>query len=261
MSPTPLIRLVVHGAEGRMGARVCALAREDARFDVMAGIDRLDTDEGRRAADDLAGGVDVVVDFSVAEGAAHAARLAAGCGCALLVATTGLSAQTLRIIEDVERSSAVMIAPNTSFGVAVMNHLAVSCARLLGGGFDIDLVETHHAAKRDAPSGTALRIAESVRRKGGADLPAERVHSLRSGDVIGDHEIIFSGPGERIKISHQATNRDLFARGALRAAAWLAHQPPGRYSIDQAHGLANGSGQGPAEWPPADSSCPLIPDP
>ena len=129
-----------------------------------------------------------------------------------------------------------MIAPNTSLGVAVLNHLAAVAAGLLGTRYGVNLIEAHHTGKRDAPSGTALRIADTLRRAG-AELPAESIHAIRSGDVVGEHTVEFAGGGERIRICHMATSRDLFARGALEAAAWLHGRPPGRYTIEQALGL------------------------
>jgi len=123
----------------------------------------------------------------------------------------------------------------------VLAHLAAEAARLLGSeggaGFDIDIVETHHTMKKDAPSGTALRIAAALRQRGRANLPDDRIHAIRSGDIIGEHEVRFAGPGERITLIHSATSRDLFARGALQAAAFLARQPAGWYTIEQALGI------------------------
>ncbi len=118
-----------------------------------------------------------------------------------------------------------------------MTHLVAEAARLLGGNYDVDLIEVHHAGKRDAPSGTALRIAESMRQRSGIELPADRIHPVRAGDVVGEHTVEFSSAGERIRITHLATSRDLFARGALDAAAWLHRRDPGRYTIEQSLGL------------------------
>jgi 4-hydroxy-tetrahydrodipicolinate reductase len=229
-----MIRLAIVGAAGRMGARICDLARDDPRFEVVARIDvRGDGDTVRR----LDVSCDVVIDFSSDEGARGAVAMALEQHAALLVCTTGLSAQTLSAIEVASRSIPVIVAANTSAGAAVTNHLAAEAAGLLGPAYHCDIIEFHHAAKRDAPSGTALRIADAMRRRTGVALPLERIHSVRAGDVVGEHTVEFAGPGERLRITHTATSRDLFARGAINAAAWLGGRPPGRYTIEQSLGL------------------------
>jgi 4-hydroxy-tetrahydrodipicolinate reductase len=229
-----MIRLAIVGAAGRMGARTCSLAQDDPRFKLVARIDlRGDSDTVRR----LEFPCDVVIDFSSDEGARGAAAMALERHAALLVCTTGLSPQTLSVVEVASRSIAVMVAANTSAGAAVMSHLAAEAARLLDPAYHCDIIEIHHAAKRDAPSGTALRIAEAMRRLAGITLPPDRVHSIRAGDVVGEHTVEFAGPGERLRITHMATSRDLFALGALNAAAWLHSRPPGQYSIEQSLGL------------------------
>ena len=231
MKPT---RLLINGAQGRMGARIAALARDDARFTVVAAIDRDDS----AAADAIAPrGVDVIIDFSTESGTIRAIELAKRHSAALVIGTTGLSEACVGQIERAASSVAVMLAANTSLGVGVLNYLVGEAARLLGPEFNIDLIESHHTMKRDAPSGTALRLVQALKDKANVNLPPERVHSIRAGDIIGEHTIQFSGPGERITISHAASNRDLFARGALRAAAWLFRKPPGRYTIEQSLGL------------------------
>jgi 4-hydroxy-tetrahydrodipicolinate reductase len=229
-----MIRLAIVGAAGRMGARICTLARDDPRFEIVARIDvRDDGGTVRRLAADC----DVVIDFSSDEGARAAVAMAVERRSALLVCTTGLSVQTLSAIEVAARSLPVIVAANTSPGAAVTSHLAAEAARLLGPAYHCDIIEVHHAAKRDAPSGTALRIADAMRRRTGVALAPERIHSIRAGDVVGEHTVEFAGPGERLRITHMATSRDLFARGAINAAAWLSGRPPGRYTIEESLGL------------------------
>jgi 4-hydroxy-tetrahydrodipicolinate reductase len=229
-----MINVAVHGAQGRMGTHVCECVAADARFALAAAIGR----ENAVSSDDLTQvPCDVIIDFSTPEGAVQAAHLARARGIALVVGTTGLSAQNFGVMDDVARSVPVMIAPNTSLGVAVLTHLVCEAARLLPASFDVDLVDAHHARKRDAPSGTALRLIERMQADAGVEIPAARVHCMRRGDVVGEHTIFFSGPGESLQISHAAIDRSLFARGALQAAEWLYRQPPGRYSIEQALGL------------------------
>jgi 4-hydroxy-tetrahydrodipicolinate reductase len=234
MANPTTIRLLINGARGRMGARIVSLARQDPRFEVVAAIDR---DDRGSAAALPPRSLDAVIDFSSDEGARDAAAVARAQAAALLVGTTGLSRDALESVEAASRSVPVIIAPNTSLGVAVLNHLAIVAARLLGSEFTLDLVEAHHAQKRDAPTGPAVRLIEALRRDAGVELSAEHVHCIRAGDIIGAHTLQFAGPGEVVTISHAATNRDLFARGALRAAAWLRGRPPGRYAIEQSLGI------------------------
>jgi 4-hydroxy-tetrahydrodipicolinate reductase len=218
-----------------MGQRVCVLARDDQRFKIVAALGREKTSESGLAA---GSSCDVVLDFSSSSGAERAARLAVQHHAALLVGTTGLSRQTLGVLDDAARSQPVMIAPNTALGIVVLNHLTTEAARLLGRRFDVDIVERHHAGKRDAPSGTARRLADLLRKKSGLAIGPERIHSIRAGDVVGEHAIHFAGPGQCLKILHSVTDRDVFAAGALRAAAWLSGRAPGAYTIEQAFGLA-----------------------
>jgi 4-hydroxy-tetrahydrodipicolinate reductase len=220
------LRIVIHGARGRMGGCIAACAEADAACSIAQRVDRGDALVLR------AGEADAVLDFSSSEGAARAAEVAESLGCALLVGTTGLSGAALAAIERAARRVPAMVAPNTSLGVAVARRLAAEAARLLPG-FDVDIVETHHARKLDAPSGTARSLAEAVGRGRGKALDPSRVHSVRAGDVVGDHEVAFSGPGERICVAHRATSRDLFALGAIRMARWLSTRPAGMHSPDQ----------------------------
>lgn len=230
-------RLIISGATGRMGTRLCAMANESEQFDLIATLHSGADDAAWREA--ASASPEIVIDFSTDDGANRAATLAGDTGAALLVGTTGLSAQTLANIEFTAQRAPVMIAPNTSLGVAVVKHLAAQTARLLGREYDIDLIDIHHRQKRDAPSGTALRIAETMREVSPEHhLESQRMHSLRSGDVVGEHQIIFSGPGEKISLIHAATSRDVFVSGALRAAVWLVRQSPGSYVIEQSLGLA-----------------------
>jgi 4-hydroxy-tetrahydrodipicolinate reductase len=223
------IALAVSGARGRMGQRICTLAPLDGRFAIAATLTR---DHQHDSLAPSANPVDVVIDFSSDEGAARAASFARSHHAALLAGTTALSPQTLAAMHDLSRVVPVIIAPNTSPGIAVVAQLAALAVQRLGSTYQVDIIESHHAGKRDAPSGTARRLAAEIRNSGG-NLPESRLHSLRAGDIIGEHIVQLSGPGEIIRISHQATSRDLFALGALRAAAWLVHQPPGLYDIEQ----------------------------
>ncbi|MCA9283625.1 MAG: 4-hydroxy-tetrahydrodipicolinate reductase [Phycisphaerales bacterium] len=224
-----MIRVAVSGAAGRMGLRVCALLSERSDATLAAAIDRAPIASLPTLHRDTP--IDAIIDFSSPEGAIAAAELAVERGAALLVCTTGLGPDATASMEQASRHVPVMLAPNTSLGVAVVRRLVAAAATMLGQAFEIEIVEAHHARKKDAPSGTALSLASALS-DAGRPVPAERIHALRGGDVVGEHEVWFCGPGETIRIAHQAINRDLFAAGAIRAACWLAGQSAGRYRIE-----------------------------
>jgi 4-hydroxy-tetrahydrodipicolinate reductase len=229
--------IVLTGAQGRMGRRIATLAAADPRFVLAACLDRgeiLPIVRQPSIPQSLAE-TEVVVDFSSDEGAREALALAQVLSAAILIGTTALSPTTLAEVDRAAASTPVMVASNTSLGVAVLRRLAEEAARLLGAEYDIDIVESHHNRKLDAPSGTALSLAASLE-AGGRPVSRERIHALRCGDVIGDHLVQFAGPGEIVTLRHAATDRDLFARGALRAARWLAGRKPGHYRIEDTFG-------------------------
>jgi 4-hydroxy-tetrahydrodipicolinate reductase len=253
------LRVSVCGATGRMGRTVVRLCSEAADLELVgacSGSDdaNLGEDAGSLAGvarsgvavtDDMASsllGAQVVIDFSQPPALEQLARLAARQGIALVSGTTGV--KDLSLLDTAAQRIPVLWAANMSLGVQVLAELAAEAARRLGPGFDIEICETHHRAKVDAPSGTALRLADAVRevrnlrpvsgRQGivGARSDDEiGVLAFRGGDVIGDHTVHLLGPGERLELTHRATNRDLFAQGAIRAARWLAQQPAGRYTL------------------------------
>lgn len=228
-----MIQLAISGATGRMGQHIKAVAQDDERVSITV---ELQHDSSIESVTDSLRACDVLIDFSTDAGAARAAELARDHNLALLVGTTALSDATLDTIKTCAQKIAVMMAPNTSRGVAVMNHLLALAAAVMADHADIDLIESHHSQKRDAPSGTALQFAETLR-KYGATLPDDCIHAIRAGDIPGEHAVQFACPGERIKISHFATSRDVFARGAVDAAVWLHDQPPGSYRIEHSLGL------------------------
>lgn len=223
------VRIALNGATGRMGARIEALASSDDAVRIVRRLGR-SGDVGGTAVD--AHALDVIIDFSSERGTRSAMALARDSHAALLVGTTGLSAEILQELAALARTNAVLVAPNTSLGVAVTRRLARMAAELLGpAGWAVDIVESHHDRKKDAPSGTALAIAHSLE-QGGMAVPGDRIHAIRAGDTIGEHEIRLAGPSERIHLMHQAVSRDLFAAGALQAAKWLVGRSAGSYSMD-----------------------------
>ncbi len=236
-----------------MGARLCALAGEDPNFVLVGAVERprssvigtrivsgghtsplTITDSGVFSGDFRA---DVVIDFSSSDGANEALALSRKVRAALLVGTTALASMTVAALRRAAADQAVLVAPNTSKGVAVTAAMVEIAARLLGGSSDCSIVESHHRAKKDAPSGTALRLADAAL-AGGLQVDAAQVVSVRGGDVIGEHTVRFASQGEYLEITHRATSRDLFARGALDAAKWLVGRGPGWWTMNDVLGLA-----------------------
>ena len=232
-TPAP-VRLLIHGAGGRMGQALLRLAVEaPERFAVVGAISRK---VGQRvidgvpqfAASEMSGApaCDVVIDFSLPEALDAVLAHCLAHGTALVSGTTGLSAAQRDALDQAGTRLPVLWASNFSLGVAVLNDLVERAARALPG-WDCDIVEQHHTRKLDAPSGTALTLGEAAQR-GGATA---RFAAIRAGDIVGEHTVQFATLGERIELAHRATNRDIFARGALHAAAWIAGRAPGRYRI------------------------------
>jgi 4-hydroxy-tetrahydrodipicolinate reductase len=270
MSTNTPISLAITGTSGRMGKRLVALALEQPdQFILVAALDRQDSPVMGQDAGLVAGAGQtkvmiaptlqatprVVIDFS-----APAATRAMLADCvqrkiAILIGTTGLTADDQRLIDDASKHIAILQATNTSLGVNVLLDVAAKIAKQLGAAYDIEIVESHHNQKKDAPSGTALSLAESICKATGKSIDADLVHgrhgleakrtpgtigmhSLRMGDVVGEHTIYYATGGERIELRHVATTRDTFARGALRAASFLAAQKPGRYTMANVLGLS-----------------------
>jgi 4-hydroxy-tetrahydrodipicolinate reductase len=254
------VRLGVVGASGRMGRAIVRLARE-AGMEVVCAVGT--TDVGRDVGE-LAGigalGVVVTdgigaladakcavcIEFSTPAGTCAAADLAAQKGFALVSGTTGLDDAAKRALDRASKKAAVLWEPNMSLGVHVLGVLVRRAIEMLGPDFDVEIVEAHHRMKVDAPSGTAARLAEIAKdaRADGSRLvhgregrPGARarteigVHAIRGGDVVGDHTVSLYGLGERIELVHRASSRDLFAHGAVRAAAWICGKSPGRYGL------------------------------
>lgn len=262
------VRLGIAGASGRMGQRVVALAAVDGRFELVCALTeasdpRLGKPVFFPSSDDSGGVVletrrsracDVLIDFSSPTGTlAHLADCVLD-GSAMVIGTTGHDAAALGAIGEAARSIAVLRASNFSLGVNLLISLVEQAAAALGPEFDIEIVEAHHRRKVDAPSGTALSLVEAAARGRGVSRegrvvtgregtvgprPAGQigVHAVRMGDVVGEHDVHFGGPGETLTLRHSALSRDTFASGALRAAAWVAGRPAGQYSMAQVLGL------------------------
>ncbi len=257
-----MIRAAVLGPSGRMGRRVIELLAARSDMQVAAAIDHPTSPlvgqsvAGAQVGGELAAlaGCDVYIDFTTPESTEAAARTAAPHRVAAVIGTTGLGRGAEQAVADLAKVAPVLVAANFSLGVNLLLVLAETAARALGGGFDLEIVEAHHRDKRDAPSGTALALARALAAGRGVELETVLttarsgdvgarpdgeigVVAVRGGDVIGDHTAYFLGDGERLELTHRAGSRDLFAAGALRAAAWLASRPPGRYTMRDVLGL------------------------
>nr|MBP9903787.1 4-hydroxy-tetrahydrodipicolinate reductase [Verrucomicrobiota bacterium] len=237
-----MTRVIITGAKGRMGKALLACAPHHRELEVVGQIDQ---------GDDLATvivGCDVVIDFSSHTATAAIAELCARQKKSLVIGTTGHSNEDHSRITKFAAEIPLVLASNYSTGVNTLFWLTRKAAEILGPGYDLEVVEMHHRLKKDAPSGTAKSLAEilagvhrqqlaRVARHGREGIVGERtaeeigIHSVRGGDVVGDHTVIFATNGERVELTHKASSRDTFANGALRAALWVVKQKPGRYDM------------------------------
>jgi 4-hydroxy-tetrahydrodipicolinate reductase len=224
------VRALLVGAKGRMGKAIVDLAKGDPRIAIVAQCDLGDAIEP--AMKDC----EVAVDFSHANVIEGICRAALQHRRPLVIGTTGHSAEQRRVIDEAGKSLPIVFASNFSVGVNVLFSLTRKAAEILGPEFDLEIVETHHRMKKDAPSGTAKTLAEILRtaRKLDGRVP---IQSIREGEVVGDHTVSFGGLGERLELTHRASSREIFARGALRAAQWIIGKPAGLYSMQDVLGL------------------------
>ena len=262
---TALIRLIAASDAHQLVAALTEPGDASVGRDagLLAGVDAL----GVLVTDDLEAalpgpgrgqrGCDVVIDFTAPVAAERHAGVCAAGGYPLVVGTTGLLPAQLAALESAARRTAVLYSRNMSLGVAVLTELVRQATVLLGPGFDVEITEAHHRGKKDAPSGTALQLGEAVAAARGQHLadvavqgrrslatserPAGAIGfaSLRGGAIVGDHTVLLAGDEELLELTHRATDPALFARGALRAAAWLVGRPPGLYSLRDVLGLRN----------------------
>ena len=225
---TKALRVLVCGAAGRMGRAVRAEIAVSASFSYSGGVDS-GAGEGVSAPgafESLLSSADVVVDFSSPASACSYAAACARTRKPFVTGTTGFSEKQLAALKAAGRRTAVFFSPNMSPAVNLTFALAALAAKKLKG-FDIHISEAHHTAKKDAPSGTALRYAAHIALARGGELPP--ISSVRAGDIVGDHTVLFAGPHERVELKHMAHSRAVFAAGALKAAAWTAGRKPGYY--------------------------------
>jgi len=253
------VRLAVSGASGRMGHALLGLVRDDERFELVRAIVSSNSARlGKAAYGDVsalrfsdwndASDIDVVIDFSGPEGLAFALDYCETSGASLVSGSTGLGPELTERLSKASERIAVLHAANFSLGVAVLTRLLREAAAALPG-WDLDIVEAHHNRKEDAPSGTALALGHAAAAGRGATLDELAVYSregrpgarkagtigfavVRGGDIVGEHQALLMGQGERIELGHRATDRSIFARGALESAAWIAGRAPGTWTIE-----------------------------
>ena len=221
-------RVLLIGAAGRMGKTVFDLAQSDREVEIVGQCDLGDSIESAIK------NCDVAIDFSQAGSIDEICLAASQHGKSLVIGTTGHSQQQRKTIEDTAHSVAIVLASNFSVGVNVLFWLTRKAAELLSSDFSPEIVETHHKMKKDAPSGTAKTLAEILKAVRNSEIP---IQSIREGDVVGEHTVMFEGPGEWLELTHRAANRGIFALGALRAAKWISNKPPGLYSMQHVLGL------------------------
>lgn len=241
-------RVMINGAKGRMGQALIACGHRMDGIEIGAEVDMGDSLEDALAS------VDVVIDFTLRDATLGVVSLCAARQKPVVIGTTGHSDDERAQIQAFSSEIPMVWASNFSTGVNTLFWLTRQAARILDEGFDREVIEMHHRHKQDAPSGTAKTLAEILAEEMGAPLaelathgregitgarPSRQigVHSLRGGDVVGDHTVVFAADGERIELTHKASSRDTFANGALRAAKWVASQKPGLYDMEDVLGL------------------------
>lgn len=243
------IRLVISGCCGRMGSRIATLAAAENTFAIAGALEAKGQPvvgqelgallgiktPGIRVTDDAAAAIrtgDVLIEFTRPEATIEHIQLARQLKKPAVIGTTGLSEAQRGTIAEAAADIPIVLSPNMSVGVNLLFELVQEAARRLGPSYDVEVVEAHHRAKQDAPSGTAKRLAELLASVRQQPSQAVSVHSIRAGDIVGDHRVVFAGPSERLELVHQAHSRDAFAVGALRAARFIhAVKAPGLYDM------------------------------
>jgi 4-hydroxy-tetrahydrodipicolinate reductase len=266
-----MTKVIVAGAAGRMGCRLVALIKQADDLALVGAVEGkghpcIGKDAGEQAGcgqsdvriqDDLQsviGAGDVVIDFSSPSASLNHLKTAAEYKRAMVIGTTGFSASDLEQIRTAAKSVPCVVSPNMSVGVNLLFKVIAEMAQALGEDYDIEVIEAHHRLKKDAPSGTAMKMAQILAEVTRRDLQqvgvfarhgmtGERkrgeigVQAIRAGDIVGDHTVLFGGMGERLEVTHRAQSRDTFAAGALRAGRWVVKQPPGLYDMMDVLGI------------------------
>ena len=266
-----MTKVIIAGAAGRMGRRIGFMVNESPELQVAAGFERADSPDmgkdmgelggygsnGVMVANNLAAVIDqgdVIIDFTFHEATMNIARQAAQKNRAMVIGTTGLSQENLQELAELCKNFPCVQAPNMAVGVNVLFKMAAKVASILGNDYDMEIIEAHHRMKKDAPSGTAMKLGEVMAQAVGRNLDEDGVfarhgiigertdkeiglQTIRAGDIVGEHTVYFAGAGERLELTHRAHSRDNFARGAALAAAWVVKQPNGLYNMFDVLGL------------------------
>lgn len=267
-----MVRAAVAGIGGRMGSRIAQLIRETDGIQLVGGFEHPQHPQRGKDIAQIIGGdatgmtvsgsiedvlplADVVIDFTTAAVSLAHLKSAVPAKKAMVIGSTGFSADQLEQAKELARTTPCVLTPNMSMGVNILFKLVSDAARLLGKDFDVEIIEAHHRFKKDAPSGTAVKLAQIVAQSLNRNLDevgvyarhgiiGERteqeigIQTLRGGDIVGEHTVLFAGLGERIELTHRAHSRDNFARGAIHAAQWVINQPPGLYDMQQVLGIS-----------------------
>jgi len=270
-----MIHIAVAGAAGRMGGRIIQMIQKSEGFTLSGAFERPDHPFIGRDVGSITGigesgiqlkkdiseaveGADVLIDFTTPECTLHDMRFIAKTGQAMVIGTTGITGQNREELQGLAKSIRCVISPNMSIGVNVLFKVVGDLSRILREGYDMEILEAHHRLKKDAPSGTALHLADILATATGRNLDVDAVYerkgfigerrdaeigiqAIRAGDIVGEHTVIFAGVGERIEVTHRAHSRDNFAKGALLAAAWVITQPNGLYDMQDVLGLRDTS--------------------
>lgn len=264
-----VLQAVVVGAAGRMGGRIIHMIQEVPSLKVLRAIERPDHPSIGKDVGEVVGlgrlgiplegelegeGGDVIINFTNPQASLTSLEFAKSKGSAIVIGTTGLSSGQMERLRELSRDVRCVYSPNMSVGVNLMFRIVQEVARVLGAEYDIEILEAHHRLKKDSPSGTALRLGELIAQATGRDFGRVGVYGrkgmvgertkeeigmqvVRAGDIVGEHTVLFGGPGERLEIIHRAHSRDNFARGALRAALWVVSQPNGLYDMQDVLGF------------------------
>jgi len=266
-----MVQAIVAGAGGRMGGRIINMIHKTDGITLSAAFERPGSPAVGRDAGTVAGSApqgitvadnldsiidqgDVIIDFTVSKASLEHARTAASHKKPIVIGTTGLTGEELDEIRELAKGFPCVLAPNMSVGVNLLYKLVETAAKALGDDYDVEIVEAHHRMKKDAPSGTALQLGRVVAASLGRDFEkvgvferhgsiGERgkkeigIQTIRAGDIVGEHTVLFGGIGERIELVHRASSRDTFAKGAVRAALWVIGQPAGFYDMQDVLGF------------------------
>ena len=265
-----MIKIVVIGAGGRMGKTIVACVEDTQGVSITGGTEHIGhsaigSDLGELAGigkkgifivenvEDALADCDVFIDFTTPDSSIKTLNAAVSCEKSVVIGTTGFSAEQKKIIIQAAEKIRCVFAPNMSVGVNVLYKIAEDVSKTLGDAYDVEIVEAHHKFKKDAPSGTAVHLLEIIAdsldrdinevgvygRKGMAERTPKEIgiHTVRAGDIVGEHRVLYGGMGETLELFHRAQSRETFARGSIRAATWLVNQSPGLYDMQDVRGL------------------------